>query len=274
MTLGISWVRAVGNVRELLIASDSRLSGGQFWDGNPKIMLLPRSDAVLSFAGNTNDAYPLMLQTFNAVKMHPPAESRAMDIAELKGHLVRVLNRSREFISHLPHGVTRPDDPEASFLLSGYSWKTKQFHVWTLYFDQLIDRFTFRPTHQWSGQEPEAYKLISFVGDDEAVAEAKNRLVEMLRERGKLERNSLDMEPFEILRDIIRENRFASVGGPIQLVKIYEHANAIPIGVYWPTKHQGTVCILGRPLMDYEKTPWGVMDPDQPERAYPLNGNA
>lgn len=57
MTLGMAWLRTVGDVRELVIASDSRLSGGQYWDANPKIMLLPRSDAVLSFAGSTSDAY-------------------------------------------------------------------------------------------------------------------------------------------------------------------------------------------------------------------------
>ena len=53
------------------------------------------------------------------------------------------------------------------------------------------------------------------------------------------------------------------------MVKIYEHANAVPVGVYWPDKASGQISMLGRPLMDYEKTPWGVIDPDAPERAYP-----
>ena len=104
MTLGIIWVRSVGQIRELVVASDSRLSGGQYWDANPKIMLLPRSDSVLSFSGNTNDAYPFMLQAWNAVKMYAPAENRAMDIADLKGHLIRVFNHSRNFITGLPRG--------------------------------------------------------------------------------------------------------------------------------------------------------------------------
>jgi hypothetical protein len=52
----MAWVRNIGGVRELLVASDSRLCGGQFWDANPKIVLLPRTDCVLSFAGDTFDA--------------------------------------------------------------------------------------------------------------------------------------------------------------------------------------------------------------------------
>jgi hypothetical protein len=269
VTLGMAWVRSVGGVRELVIASDSRLSGGQFWDANPKIMLLPRSDAVISFAGDTADAYPLMLQAYNAIKMFPPAETRSLDLAELKGHLIRVFDHARAFISNLPRGQSKPGGADAKFMLSGYSWKTKKFHVWTLHYDRSIDGFTFRPTTEWGGQESNAYKLIAYVGDKEAVHAAKQNLVSMLREREKLTKGALDMEPFVVLRDIIRAKTVSSVGGPIQLVKIYEHANAVPIGVYWPDRSAGCIALLGRPLMDYEKSKWGVIDPDNPDRAHP-----
>jgi hypothetical protein len=108
VTLGMSWVRAVGGVRELIVASDSRLSGGQNWDANPKIMLLPRSDAVISFAGKTWDAYPLMLQAYNAIKNVPSCGERIFDLADLKAHLIRVFDHSREFISNLPHDQSVP----------------------------------------------------------------------------------------------------------------------------------------------------------------------
>lgn len=271
MTLGIMWVRVVGGVRELVVASDSRLSGGQHWDSNPKIMLLPRSDCVISFAGKTHDAYPLMLQAWNAIKMHSPAENRIMDIADLKGHLVRVFNHSRAFISGLPRGQSYPDDPEAIFALSGYSWRTKKFHIWLLHYDKNLPGFTFRPTTEWDGQQENSYKLIAYVGDEDAVQEAKRRMVNLLRVRNKISSGSFDMEPFEILRDIIRGGGFPSVGGPIQLVKIYEYANSVPVGVIWPNRATGAVSVLGRPLMNYETIPWGVIDPDQPGRARPFS---
>src|SRR5690242_6932732 len=100
----MAWVRSTGGIRELIVISDSRLSGGQFWDANPKIMLLPRSDCVISFAGNTSAAYPLMLQAYNAIAMFDAATNRRLDIPALKGHLIRVFNRSLSFISHLPVG--------------------------------------------------------------------------------------------------------------------------------------------------------------------------
>lgn len=271
MTLSISWVRKVGNVTEMVVASDSRLSGGQYWDSNPKIMLLPRSDAVLAFAGHTHDAYPLMLQAYNAIGMYSPAITRAMDLSDLKGHLIRVFNHSRGFISGLPKGQLEPDEPEAEFQLCGYSWKYKNFSVWKLHFDSHKGFFTFRRSTDWKGQDDEGLKYIAYAGDEAVVAEAKSRIIDSLRLKGKLDRGSFDMEPFEVLRDLIREGNFPSIGGPVQMVKIYEHSNAVPVGVYWPQKSEGTVSVLGRPLMDYERTPWGVIDPDEPDRAYPMD---
>jgi hypothetical protein len=71
------------------------------------------------------------------------------------------------------------------------------------------------------------------------------------------------MEPFEVLRDIIRAQKFFSVGGPPQLVKVYEHMNTLPFAFYWPDKASGKVTALGRPLMDYEVASWPVLDPDE-----------
>ena len=261
MTLSMAWVRNIGSIRELVIASDSRLSGGKWWDANPKIVLMPRTDCVISFAGNTDDAYPLILQAFNTIESFDKSKSRAMDIAELKGHLLRVFNRSREFISNLPLKQHVPDPAEATFLFSGYSWRSKEFRIWKLHFDTNIGKFTFRPTSEWGGQIGQP-KLIAFAGDEEGVEKAKADLVEKLRESGRLQDGGLNMGPFEVLRDIIRSGEFDCVGGAPQVVKVYEHMNSFPFGVYWPDRGAGTVSLLGRPLMPYERLPSRVIDPD------------
>jgi hypothetical protein len=266
MTLGMAWVRNLGSVRELVVASDSRLSGGQFWDANPKIVLLPRTDCVLSFAGKTYDAYPLMLQAFNAIETFTKLKTRATDLADLKGHLLRVFNRSREFISKLPSRQIIPDPADATFILAGYSWRSKQFRIWKLHYDLSIQKYTFRPTHPWLGQEGEP-KVIAFVGDEDVVTEARKQLVTKLRANKRLTEGGLNMEPFEVLRDIIRSQVFPSVGGAPQLVKLYEHMNVHPFGVYWPDRTANVISLLGRPLMKYERPPSGIIDPDDPTTA-------
>src|SRR5574341_676533 len=111
MTLAIAWVRQLKGVEELIFASDSRLSAGQDWDCCPKIIPLLRSDSAICFAGDTNNAYPSMLQLQHALEIYPKARSRAMDIHDFKGHVLRVLNNMRDFISDLPKGQNEPGDP-------------------------------------------------------------------------------------------------------------------------------------------------------------------
>ena len=63
--------------QELLVASDSRLRGGYAWDAAPKLLRLPRGDSVLAFAGQTDFAYPLMLQAWNAGGIMEPFPRQA-----------------------------------------------------------------------------------------------------------------------------------------------------------------------------------------------------
>ena len=48
MTLVAAWVRSVGTTQELVLATDSRLTGGHTWDCCPKILSLPRGDPGVS----------------------------------------------------------------------------------------------------------------------------------------------------------------------------------------------------------------------------------
>lgn len=44
------------------------------------------------------------------------------------------------------------------------------------------------------------------------------------------------MEPFEVLRDMLREKnevKYPLIGGSPQLIKIYKHLNRTPIAVKW-----------------------------------------
>jgi len=259
MTISLAWTRKVATVEELIFVSDSRLSFGCRWDCCPKVRAFPRSDLVISFAGDTMYAYPIILQALSAVEQHPRLLSRAMDIIDLKGHLLRILNSMTSLVHDLPQG----DDgvPDASFLLGGWSWRKSQFKVWLLHFDAHIKRFTFRPIHSWKGKNKD--KFLAITGD--YADEYKSRLIGLLKDRGKLESEGFDMEPFEVLRDMLRENVFDTIGGAPQIIKIYKHANCRPHGVFWPNREASTVSLLGRPLLDYEKSEYLVLDPDSLE---------
>lgn len=240
------------------MATDSRLRGGRAWDVAPKILTLPRTDCAICFAGDTNDAYPFMLSMASSIGDYPKSRSRGMDIHDVKGHTLRVFNHLRTFITDLPHGQKFPDPPGAEFIFAGYSWRKRKFAIWLLHYDSNLNRFTFRPASTWRGGT--GNKQIMFAGD--YIEDAKKRLVEVLRSRGKLTTQGFDMEPFEVLREMLRDGQYPLVGGAPQVLKIYEFMNTQPYGVFWPDRANGTVTLLGRPLLDYETTSRLVLDPD------------
>jgi len=258
MTLCLAWLRSVADVTELVVATDSRLRSPFTWDCCPKILPLQRGDSAICFAGESYLAYPIMVQLQNALRLHPKTLSRATDLRDLKGYFLEVLNSMREDMREFPSDPTVIGEAETAFLLAGYSWRASAFMIWTLHYASDIRRFTFRRERPWTGANEE--KQIAMVGD--VREDAKERLVSVLRGAGRLTKGGLDMEPLAVLRDMIRSGSYHSLGGPPQVVKIYRHMNVTPLGVYWPTRASGKVSLLGRPLLHYETTQVGAIDPD------------
>lgn len=246
MTLTMAWIRKANTVEELVVASDSRLRAGFAWDAAPKLLILPRRDAVLAFAGSTDFAYPIMLQAWNAVAGWGRSLERSQSLPDMKGHLLRVLNGMLSEVSDLPRFSTSLT-PDAIFLLAGYSWSEGRFRIWTLHFDPSISRFTFRPASPWRGQANRG-KVLALVGDE--VDDARERLVSSLRAQQKLTDGSFDLEPLEVLRQMIQDASLPSIGGSVQLVKVYKSSNATAFSV--TDTATGIRSLLGRPLLSYE----------------------
>jgi len=165
----------------------------------------------------------------------------------------------RDYISDLPVGYTKPSNPETLFLFGGYSWREGAFKLWQLLYDPIIDKFTYRPYRWYPGKNQR--KLITFAGDEIKVF--KTRLDELLESRGKLKSGSFDMEPFEVLRDMIRSEAYPTIGGPPQVAKVYKHLNTQYFAVLWPTS-EGKPCLVGRPALPYEAMRVPILDPDRP----------
>lgn len=253
MTLALAWIRKIaGGTEELLVASDSRLGSGKRIDCCPKIILLPRSDCFICFAGDTDYAYPLMLQFSASIENYPRSKDRAMDLHDLRAYTLKVMNSMRDSVHFYAEGE---EIPKTSFLFGGYSWIRKSFSIWNLHYKSGEQRFVYKPVGKSLGR-------CAFAGDWAKIARAK--LITLLREQGKYPGNvELDMEPFEVLRDLLRSStELDTIGGPPQLAKVYQHMNCKPIGVMWPDAKTGSPTILGRTLLGYEIPNAWVIDPD------------
>jgi hypothetical protein len=255
MTIAVGWVRRVERTEELVVCTDSRLSGLGRWDCCPKLLALPRNDCVIAFAGDTLYAYPMIIQSIAAVSQHPKLLSRALDLAQLKGHLIRVLNNMLRSLGGLPVGQ---EIPMVQFALAGWCWRRSRFSAWVIYYDENLEQFTYRRVRGWAGSD--GLKFMFFIGD--LFDTFKAELLVRLRRKGRLATGGFDMEPFEVLRDLLRRGTHDEIGGAPQLIKVYRHMNALPHGVLWPSGRENTVSLLGRPLLEYERSQYLVIDPD------------
>ena len=68
MTLCIAWIRQDGDKKELVMATDSRLTGGESWASGVKMLQLPPQDCLLCFSAATARASPLLLTNISPLQ--------------------------------------------------------------------------------------------------------------------------------------------------------------------------------------------------------------
>ena len=255
MTVCAAWVRRIGPYEELLVASDSRLSGGRTIDYCPKLLILPRLDCAVCFAGSTDLAYPLMLQLSLATEAHPPSVKRVLDLKPFVTHAVKVFNSMAGAI-RTPVALLK--DPDVSFILGGYSWKRKKFEIYTIRYSPRQECFIEKRMNT----RPNAMGQVVFGGD--VKKEAEKRFYHLMQTRYPDPRQrKLDMEPFEVIRDMLREaGPNDTIGGAPQLAKVNQYLYATGIAVYWPDRATGSPSLQGRPIMGFEKVDRWILDPD------------
>lgn len=274
MTLVLAWIRKVGITEELCVASDSRVTSGKAWDCCPKIKAFNRADSVLAFAGDTAYAYPMMEQVSNSINFHPKLSTRALDITDLKGHIGRVISNMREYLhdSIQPYKKFIPENPETQFLFAGYSWKYGKYKMWKLEYKSKKNQFIIYECQTLMKNQLVVLADTSQNKDFEGLKLRENlirrRIFLRMEQKGKKQGDFFDMEPFEVLRDIIRNDDDWAIGGTPQLVKIYKHLNTMAYGIFWPNKESQQITIMGRPIMKYESFRNPIIDPDSLEKSY------
>lgn len=248
MTLLAVWARTAGKDEELIIAADSRLTGGLDWDGCPKIVSLPRTDCLLAFAGDTYLTYPLMLQVQNAFQATESIRMRRTDLTGAMNRALLILNQMR---LNIDWGSREEEDyTETLFLLVGYSWRESRFRAWRLKYRKKYKKFSFLPVEGIPGLRPDT--LIYFGGDQ--TGRATGCLASILKEKNLLTSGPIDMEPLSALLAMIEDESEGtrSIGGAPQIAKIYRHANVDHFAVRWPPGSEDTY-FFGRRILAAER---------------------
>jgi len=270
MTIGVAWIRKSTEGEELWIASDSRLTGdGMIWDDCPKLVVLPRRDAIAGFSGTTRQAYPLLLQMANAIGAYLPARSGSLEFFDLVGHLERVANSMLDDVKPDPH-VSGPPEKHRAFgapgdaiVLGGFSRDVGGFVLRALEYDRANLKWRFARV-RGSPAKLGPNLVFRVFGD----GPSRRRYGEMLRttlaERRKIKTPAyFDFEPIEVLWSFLKmpssglqplpaARRPNTTGGAVQVMRALAGADATPFAVRWGTRPVRDY-LFGRPCSPYEQ---------------------
>jgi hypothetical protein len=147
----------------------------------------------------------------------------------------------------------QPDATEAQFIFGGYSWRKKDFQLWTFQYDPRTKKFAARPAASFHAKLRKA----AFIGDW-----ATRYRAALIKQLNLTDGDAGNFEPLTLLAKTLREQQFAeksSIGGAPQLVRVGPHMNTRIFCVKWgtpPRRH-----LFGRPLFDYERCDYWSIDP-------------
>jgi hypothetical protein len=285
MTLSLAWVRKIGATPELIFASDSRLNGGGNVDHCQKVFSLPREDCCISFAGSTMIAYPFILQLQNTIMEYKRLLDRALDVHDLRGKVLALLNR---FIG--AHEEAVPDDFQAdllttSFLFGGWSWKQSRFYIWRLFYDPAAGRYVASgpaTSHQLGLDQADPVEL-AHIGDyrPDFMQQLRLLLVDKIAE-AQINGASviLDYEPLAALANMLIDPKYTNrkselkglIGGGPQVMKVYPYLRTLTYAVERDHKGKFGYVLRGRVIADFEIFTVPGIDPFTGEVRRPVRG--
>ena len=259
MTLCVSWIRQADNSEELIFATDSTLTGGERWPNGIKLFELPRKDCLLSFAGSTFRAYPLVLNLVSSIQFDKHLESPSTNISEVLNYI------SEQFTSLIKTIVKEVEGEDihdlrgsAKFLFGGWDWQEGVFRLWNLYYSKDAQGFLFDELTN----DDSKTRFYTFLGDAQIdiEKEANDRFKKLLLDEERMDLK-LDMEPLTILREIALDKSIREVGGSLQIAKVYKSNRTEFFGILWPSS-DGKPHFQGREYLPMNKPAVRYLNPD------------
>jgi hypothetical protein len=271
MTIGAAWISGSSESQQLWFATDSRLSGdGNIWDDCPKIMPLPRRDAIAAFSGDTAQAYPLMLQCSNAITSYSSASDGTLEFFRVLAHLQRVMNSMMNHVYPDPllSGAATEERPFSSYgdtvVLGGYSRQRRELVIRALHYQQGENQWRFEHIRSRIGAGQQ--RIIKIFGDSRARNRFTYLLVKHLKDNGTHGQDiPFGLEPLEVMANFLRlpecrtdhqwpvDRRPSTIGGAPQVIQLYPGAQATPLAVNWEDRGVPGVFVMGRKVFSYER---------------------
>jgi hypothetical protein len=196
MTLCAAWIREVESGEQLVIATDSMITGGYAYPHGTKLLLFNRHDCALCWEGDTSFTYSFAENARIDVDFSDRLSTQQAPLVAVVRRLTKVFNQLWK--ANLEDKNSAFHRAQLSFFFGGYCPSFKHVVLWHIRQDGNLGYFKegYRPL-----REP------LFTGSGREIA------------RGIL-RSNLGISPYQVLLHVIEDETICDVGGVPQIVTI------------------------------------------------------
>lgn len=199
-----------------------------------------------------------------------------MPVEHVVKHVLTIINSLTKdiYIDPILKGslMERVELEKVSFIFGGYSWSKEEFLFWKIKYSMKCKEYRLVTMNNPVGQG----NRVVCIGDDDVIKEFYKRLKVLMRNHNgdnqDFFRKGIDYEPLIILRDMLRENRYESIGGVPQISVVLKYMELKEYGVYWPYYNSefDNRYLSGRRIEGYEDIDNHFMDIDNFEIHRPM----
>lgn len=250
MTLCIGWIRKFKKSEEISLVADSCFSGGQRFMAAPKVFPLPRKDCAIACAGDTTYSMPIVDHIVHSIEINKPLMDRAYDFLDIV-HLVEDIT-NRCLYEEKEVQESEEEGPGFTMILAGYSFQEKESRLFIISYNKNLKKMKANKAPTIMGTQ------VAIIGNDDLIPQVKRKIYLAFEKDGIKRGDTFGYQPLKVLQKYIDNPKVTTVGGHLQMLKVYPFAQVLPIGFYYPD--EGSIFYYGRPLMKYETFPYPIYD--------------
>ena len=201
MTLCAIWSRSNPTLGpQLVMATDSRITGGLTYDHGTKLSVFNRRDCALCWHGDTTFPYSFTANARNDIDFSDALSTRGTSIGGVAARLVLIFNQLWDANLGDPNSMFKTDRFE--FIFGGYDHLLRDVDAWVFEQD-AADHLRFRQRQLTASQLQQGY----FAGSGAAAAQ-------------QFIANNQGTSPYAALCAVINDQNEAHVGGYPQIVTV------------------------------------------------------
>ena len=156
----------------------------------------------------------------HAIEINGPIRDRAYDFLDLV-HLVEdVINRC--LFEEKEVQESDEEGPNFNMILAGYSWKKKESKMFIISYNKHLKKMKANKAKTIMGVPVEV------IGDRDLISEVRLKLFKAFENAGISRRDAFGYQPLDVLSEYIDNQNISTVGGHLQMLKIYPYMQVLP----------------------------------------------